>query len=139
MKDMKQPSAVEGLPASVRCAALRATPRGRLPPSSAEPRGRPAAASLPVCGTGTAPAPSAGCSPPLQEAERQLILILSVCEDGRTLPLILSTVVMSSLRAYSRALSSIGLPSFRLSFFRSALRRFFDDLLRGRVWQSVMV
>lgn len=47
------------------------------------------------------------------------------------LPLILSTVVTSSLRACIRALSSIGLPSFRLSFFRSALRRFFDDLLQG--------
>lgn len=85
MEDTKQPSCVEGLPARVRPAALRATPRGRLPPSSAEPRGRPAAASLPVCGTGTAPAPSAGCSPPLQGAERQMILIMSECEDGRTL------------------------------------------------------
>lgn len=36
---------------------------------------------------------------------------------------------MSSLRANISALSSVGLPSFRLSFFRSALRRFFDDLL----------
>lgn len=47
------------------------------------------------------------------------------------LPLILSTVVMISLRAYISALSSVGLPSFRLSFFLSALRRFFDDLLRA--------
>lgn len=39
-------------------------------------------------------------------------------------------MVTSSLRACISALSSIGLPSFRLSFFRSALRRFFDDLLR---------
>lgn len=45
-------------------------------------------------------------------------------------PLILSTVVMISPRAYISALSSIGLPSFRLSFFRSAFRRFFDDLLQ---------
>lgn len=37
---------------------------------------------------------------------------------------------MSSLRADISALSSIGLPSFRLNFFRSALRRFFDDLLQ---------
>lgn len=49
---------------------------------------------------------------------------------GQTVPLILSTVVTSSLRAYISALSSVGLPSFRLSFFRSALRRFFDDLLQ---------
>lgn len=46
-------------------------------------------------------------------------------------PLILSTVVMISPKAYIRALSSIGLPSFRLNFFRSAFRRFFDDRLQA--------
>ncbi|KAG7217851.1 hypothetical protein INR49_031499 [Caranx melampygus] len=49
---------------------------------------------------------------------------------SRSVPLILSTVVMISPSAYISALSSIGLPSFRLSFFRSAFRRFFDDLLQ---------
>lgn len=117
----------------LRSAGLQATPRGSLPPWSAEPAGKRAAAPLPVCGTGTAPAPSAGGSPPLQEDERQSIINISVDEEqqGAALPLILSTLVTSSLRANIRALSSIGLPSFRLSFFRSALRRFFDDLLQG--------
>lgn len=50
-------------------------------------------------------------------------------------PLILSTVVMISARANISALSSIGLPSFKLSFFLSAFRRFFDDLLRAH-WQT---
>lgn len=36
---------------------------------------------------------------------------------------------MISARANISALSSIGLPSFKLSFFLSAFRRFFDDLL----------
>lgn len=39
---------------------------------------------------------------------------------------------MSSPSANISARSSIGLPSFRLSFFLSALRRFFDDLLQAR-------
>lgn len=47
-----------------------------------------------------------------------------------TAPLILSTVAMASPSANISARSSSGLPSFRLSFFRSALRRFLDDLLR---------
>lgn len=42
----------------------------------------------------------------------------------------LSTVVIISPRAYISALSSRGLPSFKLSFLRSAFRRFLDDLLR---------
>lgn len=64
----------EALPVLERSAGRRATPRGPLPPWSAEPGGRPAAAPLPVCGTGRAPAPSAGRSPPLQEDGRPSII-----------------------------------------------------------------
>lgn len=143
------------LPAPDRWAGLQATPQERLPPSSAEPPRRPAAASPPVCQTGTAPGPSAGCALPLQgtrgqRAVTQTLWLREAAPRRRTkqniykakhmrmirspwvfvsAPLILSTVAMSSLRAHISALSSIGLPSFRLNFFRSALRRFFDDLL----------
>lgn len=54
------------LPALDRSAGLQATPEEPLPPSSAEPPRRPAAASRPVYQTGTAPGPSAGCALPLQ-------------------------------------------------------------------------
>lgn len=56
-------------------------------------------------------------------------------------PLILSTATTTSLSANISARSSIGFPSFRLSFFRSALRRFLDDLLQthGRLMRSRLV
>lgn len=47
-------------------AVLQATPRGLLPPSSAELPRRSAVSSPPVYQTGTAPGPSAGCVLPLQ-------------------------------------------------------------------------
>lgn len=138
-------------------AVLQATPQGLLPPSSAELPHRSVVSSPPVCQIGTAPGPSAGCALPLQGRKRAdepleysvsfvnishhpwllTTITISVIIISRKVnkwlrvcvPLILSTVEMISPRAYIRALSSIGLPSFKLSFFRSALRRFFDDLL----------
>lgn len=88
--------------------------------------------------------PSADCEPPLRGQTTKVIISVYkmtrnsalYCTGNLSWPFILSTTVMIWISARRRAMSSNGLPSFRLYFFPSAFLRFLEDLLLRTLIQS---